>query len=83
MASLMIKEWCMLEGLVEYRPQRQSQGPVGAWVANLFVRPRLVEAIVAAQQLDPFVQDTWGKLGAEEVPHFSVGVDGGLRYDLH
>ena len=55
MANLMIKEWCMLEGLVECRPQRQSQGSVGAWVANLSVRPRLIEAIVAAQQLNPFV----------------------------
>ena len=82
MASLMVKEWHLLEGLVECRPLRQSQGPVGAWVANLSVHPRLVEAIVAAQQLDSFVQETRGKLEAGEAPHFFVGVDGGLRYDL-
>ena len=49
MASLMIKEWCMLVGLVECRPRRQSQGPVGAWMTNLFVCPRLIEVIVVAQ----------------------------------
>ena len=78
----MVKEWCMLEGLVKCKPRRQSQGPVGAWLANLSVCPRLVEAIVVAQQLDPFVQETWGKLGVGEAPHFSVGVDGGMRFDL-
>ena len=61
---------------------RQSQGSVKVCLANLAFRPRLVEAIVVAQQFDSFVQNTWGKLSAEEAPHFSVGVDGGLRYDL-
>ena len=51
-------------------------------LANLAVRLRLVEAIVVAQQFDPFVQNTLGKLSVGEAPHFSVVVDGGLRYDL-
>ena len=41
-----------------------------------------MEAIVVAQQFDLFVQNTWGKLSAEEAPYFSISVDGGLRYDL-
>ena len=61
---------------------RQSQGSINVCLANLAFRPRLVEAIVVAQQFDLFVQNTWGKLSAEEAPYFCVGVDGGLRYDL-
>ena len=51
-------------------------------MANLSVRPRLVEAVVAAQQFDPFVLGIWKRMEAGEAPHFSVGVDGGLRFDL-
>ena len=39
--------------------------------------------MVAAQQLDPFVLGIWKKMEAGEAPHFFVGVDGGLRYDMH
>ena len=55
MASLMIKEWHLLEGLVECKPRKQSQGPVRVCLANLSVCPRMIEAVVAAQQFDPFV----------------------------
>ena len=55
MASLIVKEWYMLESLVEGRPRKQSQGPIGAWVANLSICPRLVEIIVDAQRLDLLV----------------------------
>ena len=30
MASLMVKEWTMLEDLVGYRPKKQARGMVGA-----------------------------------------------------
>ena len=49
MASLMVREWTMLEDLVGCRPKRQARGTVGAWVANLSVRPKLVEFIIACQ----------------------------------
>ena len=81
-ACLLIKECHLHEGSVECRRRRQSQGSVRVCLANLAVHPRLMEAIVVAQQFDPFVHNTWGKLSAGEAPHFSVGVDGGLRYDL-
>ena len=42
----------------------------------------MIEAVVAAQQFDPFVPGIWKKMETGEAPHFSVGVDGGLRYDL-
>ena len=51
-------------------------------MANLSVCPRLVEIIVDAYWMDPFVQETYGKLTARVAPHFSVGVDGRLRYDM-
>ena len=72
----------MLEGLVECRPRRQSQEPIGAWVANLSIHPRLVEVIVDAQRMGSFVQETWGKLEVGEEHYISVGIDGRLRYDL-
>ena len=79
MASLMIKEWHLLKGLVECRPWRLSQGSIRVCMANLFVHSRLIEAIVTAQQLDPFVHEIRRKMEAGGVPHFSVGIDGGLR----
>ena len=45
MASLMVREWHMLESLVECRPRRQSQETIGACVANMSVHPRMVEII--------------------------------------
>ena len=42
----------------------------------------MIEVVVAAQQFDPFVLGIWKKMEARETPHFSVGVDDGLRYDL-
>ena len=61
-AGLMVKEWTMLEDLVGYRPKKQARGAVGAWVANLSVRPKLVEFIIACQELDPFIHATFEKL---------------------
>ena len=49
MASLMVKEWTMLEDLEGCRPKKQARGTVGAWVANLSIRPKLVEFIIACQ----------------------------------
>ena len=57
-------------------------GTVRVCLANLSVFPRMIEAILAAQQFDPFVPGIWRKMEAGEVPHFSVGVNGGLRYDM-
>ena len=37
---------------------------------------------MTAQQLDPFVHEIWKKMEAGVAPHFSIGVDGWLRYDL-
>ena len=81
-ASLMVWEWTMLEDLVGCRPKKQARGTVGAWVANLSIRTKLVEFIIACQQLDPFVQATSEKLEAGEEPHFSLGTYGELRFDL-
>ena len=58
MASLMVSEWTMLEDLVGCRP-KQAWGTVGAWVANLSIHLKLVEFIIACQQVDPFVQATF------------------------
>ena len=52
-------------------------------MASLSVRPKLVEFIIACQQLDPFVQATFEKMEAGGEPHFSLGTYGELRYDLH
>ena len=82
-ANLMIREWHLLEGLVECKPQRQSRDSGRVCLANLSVHPRLVEAVVATQQFDPFVPRIWKKMEASEAPYFSVEVDGGLRFDLH
>ena len=41
----------------------------------------MIEAVVATQQFDPFVPGIWKKMEAGEAPHFSVGVEDGLRYD--
>ena len=51
-------------------------------MANLSVRPKLVEFIIACQQLDPFMQATFERLEAGGEPHFSVSTYGELRYDL-
>ena len=77
MVSLTVKEWTMLEDLVECRPKTISRDN-WCWVANLLVRPRLIEIIMACQQLDPFVQATLDKLEIGEVSHFFVGAYGEL-----
>ena len=52
-------------------------------MANLSIRPKLVEFIIACQQLDPFVHATFEKLEAGGEPHFSFGTYVELQYDLH
>ena len=47
MASLMVKEWTMLEDLADYGLKRLHRGAGGAYMASLSVRPKLLQFIVA------------------------------------
>ena len=80
-ASLLVKEWTMLEDLADCRLKRLHRRAGGAYMASLFVRPKLVEFIIAWQQIDPFFQATVEKLHVGETPDFSLGVHGELRFD--
>ena len=49
MASLMVKEWTMLEDLADCGLKRLHRGAGGAYMASLSVHPKLVEFIIACQ----------------------------------
>ena len=49
MASLMVKEWTMLEDLADCGLKRLHRGAGGAYLASLSIRPKLVEFIIACQ----------------------------------
>ena len=49
MASLMVKEWTMLEDLANCELKRLHRGAGDAYMASLFVRPKIVEFNIACQ----------------------------------
>ena len=64
MASLMVKEWTMLEDLTDCGLKRLHRGAGGAYMASLFVRPKLLQFIIACQQMDLFHLGDCGEDGS-------------------
>ena len=81
MVSLMVKEWTMLEDLADRGLKRLHRGAGGAYMASLSVHPKLLQFIIACQQMDSFIQATVEKMEAGDAPNFSFGVYEELRFD--
>ena len=50
-------------------------------MASLSVHPKLMQLIIAYQQMDPFIQATVEKMEAGDAPDFSFSVYTELRFD--
>ena len=71
MALSIHSSWKMLEDMVDYTPVIKNQQ---CFLAQLTLRPLLIENLVEAQKQDSKIQELVGK------PGFSQGADGEIRF---
>lgn len=81
-ATLKVREWKMMQELVEARPHTQHRAARGTLVANLRIGSRWREEIIKGQSEDAYVKSKIDTLQEAEEGGFSMGMDGGLRFNL-
>ncbi|XP_058076370.1 uncharacterized protein LOC131224950 [Magnolia sinica] len=78
-ATLMIKEWKMIEFVQDFDIQLTLDEP-DAYVALLIAKLTLVRHVISTQDRDEWLVKIKERCKSEEMCNWRVGSDGGLRY---
>lgn len=76
-ASLMVKEWKMLEDVRQWKPFASNNGLI---LASIRIQPSLLEEIKEAQEGDHELQKIKSRLDTSDASHLTVAGNGLLRY---